>query len=355
MSDKDQKTEEPSSKRIDQYREEGKVAVGRDLISMAVLWGSALTIVVDPTGARGALIELTRRLLGRIDRFGIDDSALWVRPVASVTVALLLPVGIVAVVAALVSGLSQTKGLIAFKSIRPKFSKINPFPKLKTMFVSKQAAVSIAMSLAKVGVVAVVAYRLLADEMTRFPGLVSVGLGESLSYLLRMTIALGWRIGSLLLIFATIDYLWTRHTLHEDMKMSKQELKDEHKEQEGDPQVRARQRAKMRQVNRRLVAEVSKASVVVVNPTHYSVALRYDIGAVGAPRVVAKGKDNLAARIREIARKHGVPIVHNPPLTRQLFAQCDEDREIPPHLYGAVAEVLAFVFRLRGGRREARS
>jgi flagellar biosynthetic protein FlhB len=349
MPDKDQRTEKATPRRREREREEGKVAVSKELIGMAVLLFAAGVTALDPFGARLALTNCTRQLLASLDQVPMGQTGIWLRPIFVAAGMLVIPVGLAAMLAAVVVGFSQTQGLVSVKKLKPSFAFFNPLPKLKQTFGSIEALTTLLLSLGKVAVVGVVVTRVFYRELPVLKTLGNLGVTEILHYLGRVVLDVAVQAGALLVLFAIVDYLLIFYRTEEKMKMSKQEVKDEHKETEGDPEVKRRLRTRMREAGRRMMAEVPKAAVVVVNPTHYAVALRYDMGQMAAPVLVAKGKNQIAAKIREIARHHGIPVVRNPPLARQLFADCPLDGEVPPQLYGAIAELLALVYRLRGG------
>ncbi len=316
---------------------------------MAVLLSAAWVTALDPFGALPALTSATEQLFASVDQVPLGQSNLWLRPIVVAAGAFVLPVAVAAMLAALVAGFSQTKGLFSTKRLKPNFGALNPLPKLKQTFGSVQALTTLLLSLGKVAVVGVIVVRLYDRELPTLETLGKLEVTEILAYLGRLVLDVAVQGGAVLVLFAIVDYLLIVYRNEEQMKMTRQEVKDEHKDQEGDPEVKRKVRMLMREVGKRMMAQVPKAAVVVVNPTHYAVALRYEMGQMAAPMLVAKGKNAVAAKIREIARQHGIPVVRNPPLARQLFAACPLDSEVPPDLYGAIAEVLALVFRLRGG------
>lgn len=349
MSDKESKTEKATAKKRQKFRDDGKIAVSKEVVGMSIFLMASFTLVFDPLHSRQSLISTTRGLFSSLHQIDPSELSKGVSPLIFASLSIVLPIGFVALVSALVSGFGQTKGLFTFKKMKPNLAVLNPFPKLKQMFASKQALTTILMSLGKVSVVALVVINAFYNELPRLQTLGRMQVSEVMTYLTLVTLKVAVQAGALLVLFAIIDFLLIRHRLENDMKMTKQEVKDEHKDVEGNPEIKRQQRMRMREVGKRMMANVPKAAVVVVNPTHYAVALQYEANSMGAPKVVAKGRDNIAAKIREIAREHRVPIIRNPPLTRKLFKACAVDQEIPPQYYGAVAEVLAIVMRLRKG------
>ncbi|MCA9665502.1 MAG: EscU/YscU/HrcU family type III secretion system export apparatus switch protein [Myxococcales bacterium] len=348
MQDRDQQTEKATTRQRERFRDDGKVAQSREILAVAVLAATVATAYAMATPAAEAIKGACRALLGRLDQV-VAGNQPWLDPVLRAAAIAVIPIGLAGFAAALIAGFSQTKGLFTLKAMTPDLKKLNPLPRIKQIFFSKETLIGLLKSAGKVIVIVAFTYNTFSNELDKLSSLgqqragdVLVALGASI---LRMTVT----IGVFLALFAAIDYLLNRRKLEQDMKMTKQQVKDEYKDTEGNPEIKGKQRARQREIGRnRMMAEVAKADVVLVNPTHYAVALRYDVESMGAPMMVGKGKDALAARIREVAREHRVPVMHNPPLTRALFASAEPGQEVPPNLYHAVAEVLALVYRLPG-------
>jgi flagellar biosynthetic protein FlhB len=343
------RTEKPTGKRRGKAREEGQVAISKEIIGVAVLGTSCAVLFLDPAGTQRALVNATSGLFSNLDKLNLENSGAWLGPVVGAALLVVLPVAIVGAVSALISGLSQTNFMFAAKRIKPNFRFMKIHDSLKKMFISKQAATTILTALGKVSVIGLVTYAVLSAEVPTLATLGQKELGDVFAYMSSIMLKLVIQVGALLLIFAIIDFVLNQRRHEEQLKMKKQEVQDERKNAEGDPQVKGRQRAKMREVNVRLRQAVASSNVVIVNPTHYAVAIRYVAGETPAPLVMAKGKDAVAARIREIARENRIPIMHNPPLTRAIYKACEPGTEVPPSLYSAVATVLATLFKLRGG------
>jgi flagellar biosynthetic protein FlhB len=307
---------------------------------------------VTASHATRRLADASRSIWGGLDKL-VDTSAdKWAYVSLESAAWVYFPVALAGLAAALISGFSQTKGLFTMKPLTPKFSKLNPFPKLKTLFFSKQSIATVLMSIGKVAVIAGFTIQLFLREIDHISTLGHHQLIDVMFDLAWIIVQLVLRVIVLLGIFAAIDYVLAVRRHEEQIKMTKQEVKQEHREQEGDPQIKGKRRQKQREMaQQRMMADIPKADVILVNPTHYSIALSYDIASMGAPKVLAKGKDQVAARIREIARKSGIPVIHNPPLTRAIYADVEVGGEVSPQFYTAVAEVLAFVYRTLGGRR----
>lgn len=261
---------------------------------------------------------------------------------------IILPVLLITFAVSFVCDVAQVKWHPTLKPLKPKGSKLNPLNGFKRIF-SKQALVELLKSILKIGIIAWVAYSYLKKNSTGLFLLYDVTLESGIAGTCNLLINMGIRISMAYLIIAFSDYAYQRWKFNDDLKMTKQEVKDEFKQQEGDPQVKGKIRQKMQQASRRrMMQDVPKADVVITNPTHYAVALLYDSEQYDAPVVLAKGADYLAQKIKEIARDNDVEIVENKPLARMLYANVEVGEMVPPELYQGVAEVLAFVYKLKG-------
>jgi flagellar biosynthetic protein FlhB len=344
--DKDARTLPPTQRRIEQFRKRGEIALSRDLVAAAALVGGCGGLAVTAAAARVPLFALMHGTLGRL-----DGSA----PIAIAHGAF---TSFVALVTPTVAGAAA--GCLAAMAVQlgwppalrwPSFDFARPFAfgGAAQLFSPKAAAGRALKSALKVGFVGAAAAFALSRgwaQLVREPALGAVELAARVAVLVRGLCA--WAGGALALL-AVVDYAQARRTIAAKMRMTVAEMKREHKEVEGDPHVRRRRRQRMRELaKRRLAQAVPTADVVLVNPTEYAVALRYRPDEDRAPRVIAKGRGAVAERIRELARAAGVPILPEPPLTRLIHKLVPEGREIPGQLFAAVAEVLAYVYKLRG-------
>jgi flagellar biosynthetic protein FlhB len=344
-----EKTEAPSHQRLEKAREEGQVMQSRELGTFVVLMvgGSALWMMANGLGQ--TLSHIVRDAL-QFQPGIARDSAFVMAQLSTqffdAALALLPFLGLM-VVATVASPLLLRGWLFSTKALAPKFNRLNPFSGLKRMF-SAQGLVELVKALGKVGLLGGVAAWLIWSNLE---GVFSLSLESPSQAILHM----GDLIGKIFLIVSgtmvfivAIDLPYQIWSHYNKLKMTKEQLRQEAKESEGDPQLKARIRAQQREVSRRrMMSEIPTADVVVTNPTHYAVALKYSEGKMRAPRVVAKGADAVAARIRELAAEHKVPMLEAPPLARALFRHAELGDEIPATLYAAVAEVLAYVFQLR--------
>lgn len=248
---------------------------------------------------------------------------------------------------ALLVSIVQVGWKVSTKPMKPELSKFNPINGFKRMF-SKDSVFELVKSIIKIGLIAYMAYASIRDHQNELFILYDLELKQAVALVGGLVIDVGFKISLVYLIVGIADFVYQKHKFNEDMKMTKQEVKDEFKNTEGDPQIKGRQRRKMQEVSqKRMMQDVPKADVVITNPTHFAVALRYDTKESTAPVVVAKGADYVAQKIKEIAKDNKIEIVENKPLARMIYHNVDLGAEIPPELYQAVAEVLAYVYRLK--------
>lgn len=343
-ADAEDRTEAPSQRRLDRARDEGNVPMSPELPALAVLGAAAVVITM-------AAPDIGRMLVRRLGL--MLEQAHAMKPVQALRGALVLvalataPLLLAAIAASAAATLLQTGFLFNGKVFMPDFSRLSPMRGLKKVFGTASLGTA-AKSLVKVAVVGAAGWSVLS---TALPSLQHAPDWDAAT-LAAKAVALVMRVLLAMLIAQTLivvgDMLITRIRHWRGLRMSRQEHREESKEMEGDPQVKGRlKRIRMQRARRRMLAAVPKATVVITNPTHYAVALAYSRDSDAAPRIVAKGVDSMAARIREVATQNGVPIVANPPLARALYPH-ELDRAIPGEYFQAVAEIIAYVWRLRG-------
>jgi len=261
---------------------------------------------------------------------------------------IVLPIFLVGFIVAFVSDYIQVKWKPTAKPLKPKFSKLNPISGFKKIF-SMNSLVELIKAIGKILIIGYVSYSFLKDKGEQIFWLYDMEILPAVALIGDTVIGLGIRIAAVYLILALADFAYQKYKFHKDMKMTKQEVKEEYKNQEGNPEVKGKIRQKMREVSqRRMMQSLPQADVVITNPTHYAVAIKYDPDESPAPVVLAKGEDYLAQKIKEAAREHDIEIVENKPLARMLYANVEIGAQIPPELYQAVAEVLAFVYHAKG-------
>jgi len=351
-ADDSQKTEQPSQRKLSRARLRGQVAQSREVNSLFMLaTGAAVSLLLAPATLRSIEASLARFLdpASLVSAEGMRTEAVW-QLLAAIGGALVLPLVLI-VAAALAGSLVQTGLVIATEKVGFDFERLSPIAGFRRLF-SLRALLEFLKGLAKVAVVAAVVGAVLAPELGRLPAMTSFAPEALVAELHRTLLDLAFGLLGVVALIAALDYGWQRFSFMNSMRMSKQEVKEEHKQSEGDPMVKARLRQiRMERAKKRMMAAVPTASVVITNPTHYAVALKYEMGDKGAPTLVAKGADLVAQKIREVAEANGVPLVENPPLARALYANVELDHEIPPEYYRAVAEIISYVFRLKGKLR----
>lgn len=347
-----EKTEEPTPKRAEDFREQGKIAQSRELTSVAVLFGAFLSLYMLLRQLMTALMEMLR-LSFRSLRLDFDVGSLThlVAQMAQLVLWPLAPLFGAVMVLGLLAQVAQVGWKVSSKPLEPKLEKLNPMNGLKRIFSSK-GLVELAKGVFKLVIVATVLYVLLRDELRSLLMVAREGTRPTLDHLGHLS----WLFISRALLFlgalALLDYAYQRWDVMQEMMMTRQEIKDETKDREGDLQSKARMRSMLRNMMAKSgLKDVKTADVVITNPSHYAVALRYEQGKMDVPVVVARGADRLAEKIKEEARRHNIPRVENRPLARALFDGAKVGDPIPVHLYNAVAELLAYVYRIKNRRR----
>lgn len=344
-----EKTEDASPKRLEKAREDGDVPRSRELAACAVLFTSGMAIMMLSRPLGDAMKNVLRHGLS-IDRaMAFEPQLLIVHMVKVIEQAMwaFLPLAVIIVSVAVASPILVGGWVMSQKSLVPNFGKLNPMKGLANLF-SKNALVELLKSIAKTILVASVGYAIVKKDLQPMLGLSQMPLESSISTISDYMVTGFLTIASALVLIAVIDVPYQLYQYAQKHKMTKQELKDESKESEGSPEIKGRIRQQQREMaRRRMMSNVPKADVVITNPTHYAVAIRYKEGENGAPIVVAKGADVIAQKIKEIAAEHDVMTLESPKLARALYAHAELEREIPQTLYSAVAEILAYVFQLR--------
>ncbi len=351
-----EKTEEPTSKKLDDARKEGQVAKSKEIgnaFSLLALF-LVMKLYLGTMGTR--FIEVFSAVYQQIpDVSKMYNGGL---PVASLHVlirgmmfqilVIMAPVLLIGVAIAIICDVAQVKWKPTTKPLQPKFSKLNPMKGFGRIF-SPNSLVELLKSVLKLALIGYMVYSYLKDKISNIFLLYDITLNQAIGMIGEIVVDLGIRIAAIYMIIAFLDFGYQKWKFHEDMKMTKQEVKDEYKNQEGDPQIKSKQRQRMQEASRRrMMQQLPQADVVITNPTHYAVAIKYDPEKYDAPYVLAKGENYLAQRIKDVAKENHIEIVENKPLARMLYANVDIGGLIPPELYQAVAEVLAFVYHLKG-------
>ncbi|PPD14581.1 MAG: flagellar biosynthesis protein FlhB [Methylobacterium sp.] len=350
-TDQEDKTEEPTERRIEQSIERGEVPKSMEAATFLVLAGGTLALLITGMIGLSGFVAGMRGYIENAHQVSINQAGLmsvFVEGTRTMATVLALPF-IFAMVAGLASGLIMHKPLWTTEPMVPKFNRISPLAGFKRIF-GKEALVQFAKSFVKFTIVSALLFYVLWPERKHIGNIVQLEPGMILDITWSLSLKL---LGGVLAVYAFVaaaDILYQRFTWRQRLKMTREELKQEFKETEGSPEIKAKLRKiRSERLRQRMMAAVPQSSVIITNPTHYAVALKYEAG-MNAPVLVAKGLDLVALKIREIATTHEIAIVENPPLARALHAQVEIDEEIPEEHYKAVAEVIGYVMRLRQNR-----
>ncbi|HZT26199.1 MAG TPA: flagellar biosynthesis protein FlhB [Pseudolabrys sp.] len=346
--DDTEKTEDPTQKRLEEALKRGDVVKSQEVNTWFVIAGATLVVATFSGGMSRSVSVTMRGLIANAGQILVDGPALphLVQKIGAELIAALAVPFIALIIAALAGNLVQHRMVWSLDPLTPNFSKVSPMAGLKRLF-SAAALVNLLKGLVKILLVGTVLTVLMWPERLRIMALNRSDVAEVLPFTLKLVLKLMGAVVAMLAVIAAGDYLFQYRRWYERQKMSLREMKEEFKQSEGDPTIKG----KMKQVRqtrqrRRMIANVKKAAVVITNPTHYAVALQYERG-MEAPICVAKGTDEVAMKIREVAKEHAIPLVENPPLARALHATVEVDQMIPPEHYKAVAEVIGYVMRLR--------
>jgi flagellar biosynthesis protein FlhB len=351
MADSGQRTEQPTQKRLEKARSEGQFAVSREFAGALQFLAFIMLLSSGMAAYCSGMVQLMRQLIVSAFRgeMGVAETARTAREMATLG---LLPVGkmgAVLVVLAIAVQLAMTRGGIASSKLVPDFRRLNPITRIAEL--PKQNFPLLFQALVFLPVFGIALWAVVKDNLDAYLRLPLMSLEPGLALVGGSILDLLWKAGGLFLVLGAFDF-WRQQRRHmAGLRMSKQEIREEAKEAEPNPQMKARIRRLQRDLlRRRMMSQVPTATAVVVNPTHFAVAIRYQMETMAAPVVVAKGKNYLALRIRKKAVEHQIPIIENPPLAQALYKSSEVGQEIPAHLYRAVAEILAYIHRLMGGR-----
>lgn len=356
--DDSEKTEEPTQRKLDEAQKKGDVVKSQEISTWFVMMGGAVAIALLGPSTASSLASSLKVFLAQPDAIPMDPEHLrriWLSIGRDAFGAVIAPLGIL-VGAALIGHLIQHAPVFTAENMKPKLSKISPAEGLKRLFGPK-SLMNLAKGVVKMAVVGTVSFMLVWPERDQLALMMTWEIAQLLPVVQAMALKMFMGVIAVMTVVAGLDYLFERMQWMKKQRMSIQEVKDEYKQMEGDPTVKAKLRQiRVERGRKRMMAAVPTATVIITNPTHYAVALKYEQG-MGAPVVVAKGVDAVAFKIREIGQEHDIPIVENPPLARALHATVQIDEEVKPEHYKAVAEVIGYVMRLKakitrgGGRR----
>lgn len=344
-----EKTESATPKKREDARKKGNVPQSREIPSVFVLLSSLSVFYFAGGWMFGQLGEIMRAVFNQItySHLGVASTHTLFWQLFLKVILLLSPLLLVVAVAGIAGNVSQFGFMLTGEKLRPKLDKLNPIAGLKRLF-SMRSLIEMFKSVFKVIIIGSVAYAVMRRELDQIPAMIELSTASVLTFIGSVSLKMGYYTCLVLIILAALDYLFQRWQHERDLRMTKQEVKDEHKQSEGDPMVRSRIRSAQREMAmRRMMDQVPGATVVITNPTHLAIAIKFD-RSMPAPMVVAKGAGHVAARIREIAARHQIPVIEEKPLARTLFKSVEIGHYVPVDLYKAVAEILAYVYRLKG-------
>ena len=347
MADDQEKTEEPTSKKIEDARKEGNVPKSQDASGVVTLFIAILAVMMLFPFMQEHMVFLVKYYFSLVG-MTLDKEAMLGIAIVTIREFLLIvmPLAIAVAIAGVLAALSQFGFLFTTKAIVPDLKKIDPIKGMKNLFSLKKLVDSVKITF-KSFITLGVGFVFFFYFILELPTVALFGLGDQMAWLEEKMLIIAAVILFIIFIFAMIDIIIVRKRYFDGLKMSKQEVKDEMKNMEGDPLIKSKIRQiQMQAARKRMMAEVPNADVVITNPTHYAVAIKYDNENSHAPVVVAKGMDHVAQQIKKIARENSVHIVQNPPLARSLYSEVEVDKVIPESLFGAVAEVLAYVYKM---------
>ncbi len=350
-----EKTEPATAKKLREAREEGKVAKSKDLGSAVDLLVLFLVMKIFISFIGESLFQVFGMVYNQIPAIVYDSSSGMAPNTATAVlqsvlielIKIILPFLLIGLVVAVLVGILQVGWKVTTKPMQPKLSKFNPLNGFKRMF-SKDSLFELLKSILKIGVIIYIAYSAINEHSDELFLLYDISLMRAIMLTGEIIIDTGIKIAVVYLVLGVADWFYQKHKFNEDMKMTKQEVKDEFKNTEGNPEIKGRQRSKMREVSqRRMMQDIPKADVVITNPTHLAIAIQYDPDVAKAPVVLAKGADYVARKIREKAKECNIEIVENKPLAHSLYGSVEIGEEIPPELYHPVAEILAMLQKYR--------
>ncbi len=353
--DGQEKTEQATGKKLADSREEGQVPKSIEINSLAVFSTGLLVLFLTKNHIGSKLGSLSNYIFSSLDTLELTANVLGIYATQAFIffITTVFPVVFSIMLVALAVGYGQVGFKITPKALKPKLNNLNPITGIKNKFFSAQPFVELLKSILKLVVVGGFSYFILQDMILNAVGLVNLTIPEILNYMMDNALDFLWRVSLVYVVIAFADLVYQRYKFKNDMKMTKQEVKEESKQTEGDPQIKSKIKGKQLEMAlKRMMEDVPTADVVITNPTHFAVALKYDVGKSAAPKVVAKGMDNVAQKIKKIAKENDVPLHENVQLARALYKSCEVGQEIPEDLFQAVAQILAYIFNLKKEKKK---
>jgi len=349
-------SEQPTQKRLTDSREKGKVAKSVEINSLAVFGAGLLMIFITQKFIGDRIAQYSYTIFNSLDILTLNKSTIqnFAKESFFFFIVTIAPILGTIFVIALVAGIAQSGLRFTFKPMIPNFKKFNPVNGIKKVIISTNSIIELTKSLAKLLIIGGFTYSILSELIMNSPMLAQLSITEIVNYLINEATKLLWRIVLVYAVIAAVDFIYQKYKYKKDLMMTKHEVKEETKQQEGDPQIKQKiRRLQFQSAKSRMMKNVPKADVVITNPTHYAVALMYDMQNDAAPKVLAKGVDELAQRIKKIAVENGIPLHEDRELARALYKVCDVGEAIPSKLFKAVAQILAYVYKLKNKKKKS--
>jgi len=349
-----EKTEEATSKKLSDSREEGQVAKSQEMSSFAVFSGGLFILFAFKDFMANQIGGMTKYIFNSLDVLTLNMNIvqLYFLKALGFFALTMAPVLVGLMAIGFVSNVGQIGFKISLKALKPKMSKFNPISGIKRIFFSSRSLVEVLKSLAKLFVIGLFTYWVLEDIIKDSVLLIDHSIVKIVEFMVDSAVILVWKLALVFAVIAIADFIFQKYKHKKDLMMSKQEVKDEAKQTDGDPEVKARIKAiQFETAKKRMMQDVPTADVVITNPTHFAIAIKYEPQKDAAPFVVAKGMDSLAQRIKKIATENGVPLHENRELARALYKVADVGDQIPAELFQAVAQILAYIFNLRSSKK----
>jgi flagellar biosynthesis protein FlhB len=353
-TDGQEKTEQPSQKKLDEGREKGQVAKSVEINSLAIFTSGLMLLYFSHSMIGENISKLSIKIFSSLDilNLNFDLFQIYVKDGLWFIAFTIVPIFAGLFIVAFASAVSQVGFKMSLKALAPKGSKFNIVTGIKRVFFSPTSFVEVLKSLLKLAVISGTVYYVMNDFFHESTNLIEISVSEITSFMIKAVFQLTWKIAIIYALFAAIDFIYQKYSFKKQMMMTKQEVKEEIRQTEGDPFIKSRIRKIQHSISRsRMMQEVAKADVVITNPTHYAIALKYDLQKDAAPRVLAKGMDEVARRIKEIAIENNIPLHEDRELARALYKFCEVGDQIPEKLFKAVAQILAYIYQLRKSRK----
>jgi flagellar biosynthesis protein FlhB len=347
------KTEQPTPKKRDEARKKGQVAKSRELPSVAVILSGITTLTFFCSYMYKYIQKIMKEAfsLSALNDVSVNGFIIFAERMLSLFILAMVPIFAAIVITAILTNVMQVGFLLSYESLKPTLSKINPIKGFERLF-SKQSFVELFKSLLKLAIIGGLGYLAIKNEIKDLPLLGDMEIASIIVYILKTAFVIVIKCILAMLFLVAIDYAFQKWDFEKKLKMTKKEVKDEHKRSEGDPLVKSRIRSiQIQMARKRMMQAVPKADVVITNPTHLAIALKYDNSSMEAPKLLAKGAGKVAEKIKKLAEEYNIPIVENRELAHSLYSLVEVDQEIPASLYKAVAEVLAYIYKLKGAKQ----